>query len=141
MYTISAISEFGQLEYQVQNKPYDGESIVIFLKYLRSKTNRNIVVIWDGASIHFAKVVKNYLSELPEKAIYLVKQPPYSPEVNADEQVWAHLKGHLMKNDCVRDVKELQDNLRKYLSVMQENKPLIASFFKHPDLGYYKITS
>jgi transposase len=141
LYTISAINESGQLEYQVQNEPYDGKSIVNFLKHLRSKVNKKILVIWDGASIHFAKVVQDYLATLPEKAIFLVKQPPYSPEINADEQVWAYLKGYLMKNDCVRDIKELHKKLCEHLSEMQKNKQLIASFFRHPDLGYYQLSS
>jgi hypothetical protein len=54
------------------------------------------IVIVDGHPIHKAKLVRAYVDSLKGqlKLFYL---PPYSPQLNPDEQVWAHVKRHVSK--------------------------------------------
>ena len=66
--------------------------IVHFPKYLVRQTRRKIILVWDGAKIHFAQTVKDYLSTLRPNKLTLVKLPTHGPELNPDEQVWAYLK-------------------------------------------------
>lgn len=141
IYIISAIGPQGEMEYQVSNKAFTGKTVVGFLKHLRKKINRKILLVWDGASIHFADVVKKYLMKLPDNDLCLVRQPSYSSEVNPDEQVWAYLKSSFIKNRCFRDIKELKQILPSFLDKIKNNPELIASFFRHPDVGFYKLSS
>ena len=46
----------------------------------------------DNASIHKAKVVKNLLSTRPWKNVSVLDWPPYSPDLNVIENLWAQLK-------------------------------------------------
>ena len=78
-----------------QNKAYNGEGVVDFLEYLCRKYRRkNMIVIWDGATIHHCKEVKEFLARKKGR-IHLVTLPGYSPELNPVELLWGQLKRDL----------------------------------------------
>jgi len=81
----SAISEAGKLYYEVRQDSYNGNGIVLFLEKLQKEIKQKILLIWDGAKIHFSEAVKNFLNRQKGDKIWLVKTPAYSPELNADE--------------------------------------------------------
>ncbi|EAY26358.1 hypothetical protein M23134_08288 [Microscilla marina ATCC 23134] len=133
----AAISEKGQLVYTHQKKPYDGEAIVEFLKVLIKQTDIPVTLIWDGASIHHCKIVQEFLETLPEGRLLLVKQPSYSPELNASEQVWNYLKNVIMKNQVFPTVKKLGRKLKQILREFKNKKSIIKKFFENPDVAFY----
>lgn len=133
----SAISTEGDLIYMVRNKPFDSKAITEFLELLLQELKK-ILIIWDNASIHNSKLTKDWLKQLPNKErIFLVQQPKYSPELNADEQVWNFLKTVELKNTCNQNVKELNPRIITAMEKMKSKPQLIKSFFQHPDLGFY----
>jgi transposase len=58
---ISAITLSGKLYFDLQPSSYSGEDVVQFLKNLRRKSGKRLLVIWDGAPIHTGQAVKAYL--------------------------------------------------------------------------------
>jgi len=140
LYLASAISEQGNLEYMVRNKPFDSTAIIEFLNHLMGIFTQKLLVIWDNASIHGSKEIKQFLTTLPSDKLYLAQQPYYSPEVNADEQVWSYLKNHQLKNTCIQNVKELNVKINLSMNEMKEKTTLISNFFKHPKLGFYNFS-
>jgi transposase len=137
LYMASAISPDGDLLYMVRNKPFDSSAVIEYLEYLRKTCKRKLLVIWDGASIHCSEEVKNWLAKQQEGDFFLAQQPHYSPELNADEQVWHHLKGCKLKDTCNQNVKELQAKIVRAMDEIKEKKSLVKAFFRHPKLGYY----
>lgn len=133
----SAVSPQGDLFYLVRNKPFDSAAIVEYLEYLRTASGRKLLIVWDGASIHHSDLIKKWLAKQPQDDFFLAKQPYYSPELNADEQVWSHLKSCKLKNMCNQDVKELKPRVESALNQISLNTELIMAFFRHPELGYY----
>lgn len=140
LYLASAISEQGDLEYMVRNKPFDSTAIIEFLNHLMVIFTQKLLIIWDGASIHDSKEVRNFLTTLPKDKLHLVKQPFYSPELNGDEQVWSYLKNHQLKNTCIQNIKELHHKIDNSMNEMKKKPDLIPSFFKHPKLGFYNFS-
>lgn len=136
LYMASAIGQQGEMHYVIRNKPFDSAAIVEFLQDLRAIFKRKLLLIWDGASIHTSKEVKSFLDTIPEQELFLVKQPTYAPELNADEQVWAYLKNVLLKNFCFHNINELFLKLKSSLDFVKENTSLVVSFFSHPKLGF-----
>jgi transposase len=136
---ISAISDTGKILWGLRPDAFKGASIVQFLKDILAAVARKILVIWDGASIHKGEEVKSFLSSLKNEEVWLERIPPYSPELNADEQVWNHLKVVSLKNTCAHNLKELESNVRFAMGGLEENPELIQSFFKHPKVGYYQL--
>jgi len=61
--------------------------------------------------------------------------PPYSPELNPDEQVWNHTKSRITKKTMIgKD--GLIELVGSTLYAIQKNVGLVKSFFHHPDVTY-----
>ena len=85
----------GQLYVSGQNKAFDSEGVIGFLEYLcRRYRRKDLIVVWDGATIHRSQVVKDFLSRKKGR-VYLVALPGYSPELNPVELLWSQLKREL----------------------------------------------
>jgi len=133
----SAISEDGRLFYEVRQDSYNGNGIVLFLEKLIKETKRKILLIWDGAKIHISEAVKKFLDTPKGKKIWLVKTPAYSPELNADEQVWAYLKDVELKNVCCKNITELKTKTILGLESLKQKKDIVQNFFRHKKVGFY----
>ena len=85
-----------------------GESFALILPYANTQAmnkflgdlsltiqgNRHIALLMDNAGWHSAKKLT-----VPSN-ITLIPLPPYSPELNAMEQVWEWIKNHFLSNQC-----------------------------------------
>lgn len=71
------------------------EQIVGFLKALKLHLKQPLLVIWDGLKAHRSKLVREYLDGL-EGHTQLAFLPPYVPDLNPVEYLWAWLKRHAM---------------------------------------------
>lgn len=137
LYLASAITESGELVYMLREQPFTGEAVVDFLELLLGSCAGNVMVIWDNASIHDCAVTHLFLSQAPQPPrLHLAKQPKYCPQLNADEQVWSHLKYRCLKNTCFRNRSELKPRIIDEMEKLKNNPSLIKQFFHHPDLGY-----
>ena len=63
----------------------------------------HVVVVLDQAGWHIAKAL-----QVPEN-ITLLHLPPYSPELNPIERLWAYIKSHYLSNRVYKDYEELFD--------------------------------
>jgi hypothetical protein len=88
LYMASAITPAGELRYMLRNQPFDSGAVMEFADYLLEGFKRKLLIVWDGASIHHSKAFREYLDRKSNGELHLVMQPHYSPELNADEQVW-----------------------------------------------------
>jgi transposase len=109
---ISAITLSGKLYFDLQKDAYTGEDIVRFLKSLRQKSGKRMLIIWDGASIHTGQAVKAYLKAGAARYYHLERLPGYASELNPDEGVWNHLKRLELGNVCCANLKELTDKVK-----------------------------
>ena len=137
LYMASAISASGKLRYMIRNQPFDSGAVIEFLEHLLSSFRRKLLIIWDGASIHDSEQVKQYLDTKKKGELHLVMQPRYSPELNADEQVWNYLKGYKLKNTSNPTIKELKTKIITVMDTLQQQPCIIQNFFHHPQLGFY----
>jgi len=65
------------------------------------RPNRHIVLVLDQAGWHMAKALR-----VPAN-ITLLHLPPYSPELNPTERLWAYLKSHYLSNRVFKDYDDL----------------------------------
>ncbi|WP_345448779.1 IS630 family transposase, partial [Deinococcus depolymerans] len=84
--------------------------VLAFLNHLLKHVTGELVVVLDNAAIHRAKAVSAFVET--QARLSLVYLPPYSPEFNPIEKVWAYVKRNVLGNFCARTTKELRTRLR-----------------------------
>ena len=134
----SSISENGEMFFQIRDNSFRGEGIILYLKELLQKVANKVLLIWDNAPWHKAQNVKDFLNTEEGKRIWLANIPPYSPELNPDEFVWANLKKVQIPNTIAKNVKELKDIAQKGMEKIQSSIELVKSFFNGANYHNYQ---
>ena len=115
---------YGALNYHTKQflvKPYEkanSEQTVDFVKYLLKQCpGQRIVIIWDGASYHKYKKMKEYLEQvnggLPPESwpVTCILLAPNAPEQNPVEDIWLKGKNEVRNKyhlcNSFKEVKEL----------------------------------
>lgn len=125
----SAISPAGKMVFRIEKKRVNSRLFVDFLVQItRHHPHRKVIVICDNARPHIAKYVKEFVMSNKNKiAIYHI--PPYSPELNPDEEVWNYLKNVKLKDHQAKNKEELKPLTISKMRSIQKNISLINSFF------------
>ena len=115
----------------------NGVDTTIFERYLNSfsthKPNEYKIVVIDNAGFHSTKNIS-----VPEN-IFLLRIPPYAPELNPCEQVWQYIKKRYKNNRF-----DSMETLKKWLHdfVVQMDEDLIKSISSnHHYLNAFNATS
>jgi transposase len=133
---ISAVSAQGQMYFECFEAKMESQRFIEFLKNLRQSADKPILVIVDGGSYHKSKAVKDFLkTEGANMGVTLILLPPYSPELNPDEQVWNQAKRRIGKMS-INTKKALGDVVERTLSAIQDSVNLVKSFFRLPATKY-----
>lgn len=125
----SAVSPGGRLLFRVEKGTVNSATFIDFLDKIRKHhKNRKVIVIFDRAPSHIAGKVKDYAEKNKKKfAIYYL--PPYSPELNPDENVWGYLKKNKLKAHQAKSKEELRDITISAMKSIQRKPVLLKSFF------------
>jgi transposase len=132
----SSISECGKMFFQIRDNSFKGEGIIQYLKDLLASTNKKILLIWDNATWHKSQEVKDFLNTEEGKRLWVAQIPPYSPEFNPDELVWANLKRVQIPNRVAKNVKELRNIAHQGMLNIQESVNLVKSFFNKKNFHF-----
>lgn len=128
---ISGITSAGRLLVQMQEQPFRGPTVVGFLRHLLRQIDGPLLVIWDGAPIHRAQPVKDFLATAPGKRVLLERLPGYAPEVNPDEGIWQHLKRVELRNVICHSLTELKTELRLAIARLRHKPHVLRGCFTH----------
>jgi transposase len=131
---ISAISSMGELQFMLIQGYTTAEVFKEFLRQLMIGAEQPIILVVDGHSTHKAKLVKEYV-ESTDGMLELYYLPPYSPQLNPDEQVWKNVKERVAKQ-FPKDKHELRIMLHKALERLQGLPNIVRGFFAHPECGF-----
>lgn len=107
--------------------------IVEFLKALVKQVGRKMLIVWGGLKAHRSRLVRDYVDRL-DGTIELAFLPPYAPDLNPVEYLWAWLKRHALANYCPNSIADLAHTARGQLKSAQRRTTLIAAFWKQADL-------
>lgn len=132
----SSISPSGKMFYQIRENSFKGAGIIEYLILLLATTERKILLIWDNATWHKSPEVKDFLKTPLGQRLWIVSLPPYSPEYNPDELVWANLKRVQIPNRIAKNVKELKIIAEQGMSTIQNSPELVKSFFNEKNFYF-----
>lgn len=132
---IGAITPAGKLYVHIQEKAFNGATIVQFLKHLLRHITGKLLVIWDGLPAHRGQTVKDFLQQGATKRIHLEQLPGYAPDLNPSEGIWQYLKYVEMKNLCCETIPHLRDELRKAIARLRHKTHIICACIEQVHLG------
>jgi hypothetical protein len=99
----------------------------IFLNEVSARhPSDRIIMVIDGAGWHCSEALK-----APDN-IYLLKLPPYAPELNPIEHVWDELREKFFHNRVFKSLGALEDHLAEALKSMEENATTVESIVSWP---------
>jgi len=125
----SVVSPAGHMLFRIEKEKVTAIVHIQFLKQiLAHHPHRKIIVIEDRAPAHRAKKVAEFIQE-HEKRFARYFLPPYSPQLNPDEEVWNHLKNHKLKAHQIQKKKDFKPFILSKMRSIQRNPTLIQSFF------------
>jgi transposase len=107
--------------------------IVAFLKALVAQIEQPLLIIWDGLRAHRSRMVRDYVDTL-DGGIEMAFLPPYAPELNPVEYLWAWLKRHALANYCPNSIADLAHTTRSKLRSAQRRSTLVTAFWKQAEL-------
>jgi transposase len=107
--------------------------VVDFLSALMRHIHRPLILVWDGLPAHRSALVRDYIKSLNGR-IQVEYLPPYAPELNPVEYIWAHWKQHELPNMCPKDFWQLSENARRTLRRMRRRPRLITAFWQQSSL-------
>ena len=88
---ISAVSPCGEFRFMLYDGSVNAKVFREFLKRLMVGAKLPVFLIVDGHPIHKAKLIKEFVAA-QNGQLKRITLPPYSPQLNPGEQVWAHAK-------------------------------------------------
>jgi transposase len=109
------------------------EQIVEFLKALKAHLKQPLLIILDGLRAHKSKLVREYLDST-NGHIQVAFLPPYAPDLNPVEYLWAWLKRHALANFCPDNLHQLQTTARNKLKSAQHRPSIIMACWKQAEL-------
>lgn len=132
---ISAVSAKGLLRFMVVRGRIAAAQVCEFLRRLMHGARRPIFLILDGHPMHKAKLVRECVAEYGGK-LRLFFLPPYSPELNPDEQVWRDLKGNAIGRSEILDREDMEEKVVAHLEGLRGLPKKVRSFFQLPMTRY-----
>jgi len=136
---ISAVAPKGDLRFMLTNKAVTAPVFIEFLKRLMQGMKRPVFLIVDGHPVHRSVKVQQYVASTKGR-LRLFYLPPYSPELNPDEQVWAEVKAKGIGRRVITSARQMFSTLLGLLRSLQRSPNKVRAFFEHP-VACYTIAS
>jgi len=114
--------------FQIQQENIRTPDVAAFIKLLRKRLRRPLIVCWDRWSVHRSAEKQIRTSRVTNVHFELL--PAYAPELNPVEACWSHAKYADLANFVPEDVPHLKRHVRSSLRKQKQNHQLKLSFFK-----------
>ncbi len=128
---IGGLTDAGHLLLHVRTEPFRGPTVVAFLRHLLRQLPGKLLVLWDGAPIHRAQPVKDFLAQGAAARLQLEPLPAYAPELNPTEGIWHYLKHIELRNLCCDDLPELRRELRLAAKRLRHKRHVLQGCIAH----------
>jgi transposase len=134
---LSAVSAQGHFRFMTLEGRVNATVFREFLRRLITGLDHKVFLVVDGHPAHKAKLVKRFVQDNADR-LELFFLPPYSPELNPDELVWAHVKTRIAKA-TVKTKDELKSMVDRTLRRLQKLPQIVAGFFRAPTCRYASV--
>lgn len=133
---ISAVEPHGAFWFRTYRGSLNALTFIAFLLAFLLTRDKPVLLVLDSHPAHTGAVVQKLVAML-RGVLEVHFLPPYAPDLNPDEFVWGHLKGHGLARRPLRQGERLADRVQEELASMGGNPGLIRSFFRAPSVGSF----
>jgi transposase len=102
-----------------------------FLQRLMRGAKQPIILVVDGHPTHKAKLVKEYVAQQQGK-LRLVYLPPYSPQLNPQENVWDEIREKNFPNRVFSTMEAVRRQLQAGLAQFATDAKAVTSLTAWP---------
>lgn len=113
-------------------KNFGAHECLAFLRQLLANLTGRVILVWDRFLAHRSKIVKKFIERNPRLTVEYL--PPYAPDLNPVEPIWAHLKMNKMANYCCKTSEELSAKAKSSLCSIRRERPVLKNILKHVPL-------
>ena len=132
---ISAISNNGGFWYHLFSGKFNADKFIECMRDLMANRKKPVFIIMDGHPVHKSKKVKDFVSQSNGRlSIFLL--PPYAPELNPDELVWNYIRQTGTARSPLKEGESLYERTFIDLELIAQDKKLVKSFFKKPEVSF-----
>src|SRR5271167_2415073 len=131
----SAVNSKGAFWYCTYEGGLNAELFISLLRQMMRHRSNPVHLVVDGLPAHKTKIVKDYVVSTAG-LLTLHFLPGYAPELNPDELVWSHVKRTGVARTPLRKGENLREKIEAQLAAIKDNRALVRSFFKAPDVAY-----
>lgn len=96
---------------------------------LSTHPQRRVILFADNDKAHKAKVVQKLLNK-HEQRIQIEWLPPYSPELNPQEDIWQHMRRRVTHNHYFEQIDVLQDVVDAFHQELTTNTDQVRRLMK-----------
>lgn len=118
-----------------ENGACNSENCMRFLDQLAEKRQgdqREIVLIWDGASYHRSRTVRAYAEKL---GFTILSLPGYSPDLNPIEGLWKWMREEVTQHYCHQSLDELRQSCLDFIDdICRDPEQVVTRLWPHFDL-------
>lgn len=130
--TVSPSGRHGLRFMTMRNDHFDSAAVARFLLELLRRIRGPVMLLWDRGPMHRGKAVRDVLERFPRLTVHLL--PPYAPELNPVEHLWALLKWCRFPNRPFADVDEIEAAVCREVVKLCADRKTLAGFFAASDL-------
>lgn len=116
-----------------EKKGFRAREFAALLTDTHRRLGAPLIVVWDNASTHHAKALREFCDRNSDW-LTIVKLPPYAPDLNPVEGVWAHLKKSLA-NLAPRAIEDLTPLVKNRLRGIQRRPEVLDGFIAETGLA------
>lgn len=115
---IGAMSYEGMVAIGTVEGSFNAKRFLFWLvECLLPKVPRSTMIIWDNIKFHYGEAVK---AAVAAAGCFIVKMPPYSPDLNPIEECWSKLK-HFVRKAKARTQRALLEALDAATNTLVES--------------------
>ena len=110
------------------------DEVVAFLREVMHHLRGHVIALLDNSNTHKGAPLRDLCKRFPR--LHLEHFPPYAPDLNPDEGVWALLKGKLA-NGCPDDLQDLAGQLQEEFRHLAGSQPKLQGCIRQSELPFY----
>lgn len=132
---ISAVAPNPHIWMNLVRGTVKSKQVIAFVRHLLRAYPGRIMLFWDGLGAHRSKRTLKALGAYRSR-LSVHRLPPYAPELNPAEGIYAFLKHHYMRGYCPPDIGALMGKVRRGVRTIRRRPDLIKSFFRRTPLSF-----